>query len=570
MPNVGRQEFFQRCVGGVSVLSDTDAVAIMAPKLSTPHGDGGLDNAEFDDWQGSASNENGGGDEPIPAGQPDYSLSDVEVEFVDGGDKITDTEAEQDAPAGDHGPEGATVDAGQETNGGTTPDVDVADDATGPPLDVDVVTPASVDDAAAPPPTRTKKRRLLSNRDGSIDVDTKVEAVEANTRVEPLPTQSNKKKEKLAKPKKQRRVHIPSNKKTKNETATTPVPPGDKKMKKKKKKKATRTTLQQEQEPTLTATEPTLTATVDDGFAGVDTRPRCSRCGDLADPLRAQLVGKCQGYFICPTCNSRGVMLSRVDGFKTFQKTFKSFTRAEKELFWKDCGTAKGTPQLMEVVEKHRSRLAYTDNSSSVGGGYYPLTWYKKNGFPWKRIRARCTDTKEHRLLGTCYRVDVETFAKVNGERDQIEERLGSCPRAPLTAPVAAPVTTPEQKALASITATAKASAKAKAAAKASASAKLKNATTGKKMLAKIAHPKLQLESALQTKRLLKKVPGFIVENSTDSVKALDKIRMKAQAAIDNGNDLDISATDVQHAVDKAMANYSHLNSTIAAAKSLL
>eukprot|EP00959_Pyramimonas_sp_CCMP1952_P363591 7613623-Pyramimonas_sp.AAC.1 len=45
-------------------------------------------------------------------------------------------------------------------------------------------------------------------------------------------------------------------------------------------------------------------------------------------------------------------------------------------------------------------------------GGYYPLGWYKRQGFPCKRIRTTCTDTLSHPILGMCYKVDIHLFEK--------------------------------------------------------------------------------------------------------------------------------------------------------------
>ena len=47
------------------------------------------------------------------------------------------------------------------------------------------------------------------------------------------------------------------------------------------------------------------------------------------------------------------------------------------------------------------------------GGEYLPLSVYEKRGFDVEAIRQKCTDTEEHPILGTTYRVCIRSaFSK--------------------------------------------------------------------------------------------------------------------------------------------------------------
>eukprot|EP00959_Pyramimonas_sp_CCMP1952_P157376 3291048-Pyramimonas_sp.AAC.1 len=54
--------------------------------------------------------------------------------------------------------------------------------------------------------------------------------------------------------------------------------------------------------------------------------------------------------------------------------------------------------------------------------------WYKKQGFPWRRIKPMCTDVVQHPVLGKCYRAEIheiERWEQQVGRKVQEESAKG-------------------------------------------------------------------------------------------------------------------------------------------------
>ena len=158
---------------------------------------------------------------------------------------------------------------------------------------------------------------------------------------------------------------------------------------------------------------------------------RCGRCRSELDVSRAQLVGKCAGSWRCNVCNTRGVQLSRLPEWKEFNASLAKFTPDQKKEFWEEAKDATNPNQLKKLVT-HRMVNRHTETKkSSSGGGYYPLSWYRRQGYPWKKIARHCTDTKPSKMFGKVYRVVTDflsegtTDEKVKEEEVSVEQVEG-------------------------------------------------------------------------------------------------------------------------------------------------
>ena len=57
---------------------------------------------------------------------------------------------------------------------------------------------------------------------------------------------------------------------------------------------------------------------------------------------------------------------------------------------------------------------------------YQPLSYWEKQGFDTKVIAENCTDTREHQIFGTIYRVDVEQGHAKSACYQQHQQKTGS------------------------------------------------------------------------------------------------------------------------------------------------
>ena len=151
----------------------------------------------------------------------------------------------------------------------------------------------------------------------------------------------------------------------------------------------------------------------------IPTSMTCGRCKQVVDPTRAQLIGKCAGSWRCNACNSKGVQLSRLPEWKGFTNVFKDFPEDAKQRFWEQVKAAAGQEALKQVITETITTRTTEQKKATAGGGYYPLSYYKRQGFNVKKIKLHCRDTKLHSIFGKTYRVVIDKV-----EEGSLEEKM--------------------------------------------------------------------------------------------------------------------------------------------------
>ena len=149
----------------------------------------------------------------------------------------------------------------------------------------------------------------------------------------------------------------------------------------------------------------------DDGASpdtpGADATPCVRRsCAQCALPVRAEVVAQIRSgnTLKCNSCNSKNVILHRmfgqwpIDGSKELDET-------ERQTFWRESVPKK--EHLFKNMTDVLTKKIVEAQQKSKGGAYLPLTVYAMQGFNVDDISARCTDTCEDPVLGTCYKVDI-------------------------------------------------------------------------------------------------------------------------------------------------------------------
>jgi len=86
----------------------------------------------------------------------------------------------------------------------------------------------------------------------------------------------------------------------------------------------------------------------------------------------------------------------------------KDLSAEEKAAFWASTHSADGTKALQQLLCERMSTRSVETKSATTTGGYYPLGWYEKQGFPTEAIVEKCVDKREHLVYGTVYRVPID------------------------------------------------------------------------------------------------------------------------------------------------------------------
>ena len=101
---------------------------------------------------------------------------------------------------------------------------------------------------------------------------------------------------------------------------------------------------------------------------------------------------------------------------------FKELTDEEQQDFYKKIKGVAGPKNLQKFVSAMLISRTTNREESRSEGGYYPLSWYSKNGFSSKLIKKKCKDTKHHSVFGKCYKVDIDIESR-GTISDSIQEK---------------------------------------------------------------------------------------------------------------------------------------------------
>lgn len=110
----------------------------------------------------------------------------------------------------------------------------------------------------------------------------------------------------------------------------------------------------------------------------------------------------------CKLCSNKRAMGSKVFGRWPID-AFKLLQPDEQVAFWQSETNSKETLEasLTKCLTDHRVKKT----SDMHNGKFLPLTAWAVLGFDADLIKANCTQTEEHEVLGTTYRVDVHEVA---------------------------------------------------------------------------------------------------------------------------------------------------------------
>lgn len=127
---------------------------------------------------------------------------------------------------------------------------------------------------------------------------------------------------------------------------------------------------------------------------------------------------KMMGYFRCNVCNIRGAQLARDNQWQSLQPHYHDCSAEQKANVWQDIGGMGSVAKMRKYLEERRSTVAIEKKNAGMGGGYYPRSWYERQGSDGELIGQTCQDKKEHPIWGTVYDVPIET----NGDEIELRE----------------------------------------------------------------------------------------------------------------------------------------------------
>ena len=106
-----------------------------------------------------------------------------------------------------------------------------------------------------------------------------------------------------------------------------------------------------------------------------------------------------------------------------FMESFKDMELVAKPAFWQSLGSDGSPKALHRVMEDVLSNIRSETKIVRNGGGYYPLGYYKRNGWLAWRVKKFCSDKRRHPLFGCMtYKVAIEESADESRGAD-IRER---------------------------------------------------------------------------------------------------------------------------------------------------
>ena len=127
--------------------------------------------------------------------------------------------------------------------------------------------------------------------------------------------------------------------------------------------------------------------------------------------LEKQSQGRCVECVECDKCK----FLARSQT-SNCQNSLAGWTKLRRTLFW-EAVRVNGSKANIELQVKQRLRkYKQTETISKAKYEYQPLSWYARQGYNADDIKAKCTDTWEHSILGTCYRVEIHAGAEEQRE----------------------------------------------------------------------------------------------------------------------------------------------------------
>ena len=112
------------------------------------------------------------------------------------------------------------------------------------------------------------------------------------------------------------------------------------------------------------------------------------------------------GESICKPCNSKRATLSMMFG-KWPVPAFLSMARPWQTQFWRESKTCCSRAQLECCLVKSVTEARIQIDTTRVGGGFYPVSWYLANGYDaaaCKHIEENCESKWDDELQEQTYK----------------------------------------------------------------------------------------------------------------------------------------------------------------------
>ena len=157
--------------------------------------------------------------------------------------------------------------------------------------------------------------------------------------------------------------------------------------------------------------------------------PTCNKCGFRCKT--GKLSGKSRTAFTCTFCNTKITYMRKTFGSWP-PANFDSMTPETKIQFYQEAKSISG-PNLKLFTEEFIKINKTHEVGSEDSGSYMPLGWYERQGFDTHLIQQRCTDFKEHPILGRVYKVSIQRDWNNNVEsRDRGQSVSAETPKVPV------------------------------------------------------------------------------------------------------------------------------------------
>ena len=131
------------------------------------------------------------------------------------------------------------------------------------------------------------------------------------------------------------------------------------------------------------------------------------------------------GRWKCGTCNVKLVQLHRIfSGWPT--KEFKGFEEKAQFKFMQQIKECKSQADVKAICEKTWTKMRVEGKERTVSAEALPLSVWAARGFDAAKIEAEAQphDIEERRMLGTCYRVPIDTRADYSRQEEARSEQM--------------------------------------------------------------------------------------------------------------------------------------------------
>ena len=159
----------------------------------------------------------------------------------------------------------------------------------------------------------------------------------------------------------------------------------------------------------------------------------CSKCG-LALTMETMCAPKSERHKgrICKPCSAVTAMLRRHIGEEMPDEWQLLSPDLQKEFFAnvvqaKESSGPLSYKTVRAELVKSLSNTKLTCQAESVGGGFFPLEYWTKQGFP-EQLILEGAPREEHAFLGTCYQVPIH-YKNYEQRVEQIERSILSAER---------------------------------------------------------------------------------------------------------------------------------------------